>query len=412
MNLSKKKRIDYYLGGLLILLAKPFTLVAGKLLKRDHAETIRGDAVFLKMHGGGSLAIALPALLGLRRRYPHRRFVLIATDSVAVYAEALALFDRIDRINDRSFMALLISSLRALRSNLGCDTIIDLEVYSRLSALFTLATMARNRIGFYLESVFWRTGIYTHLVFFNRFAGSFHFYERLCNLIGGHTASFEQCQEYLRTVLRLPQTHGKNLRRRVAIGQGCSELGRERVLTASQWRRVFSQNMAREGAGDIIFFGTEADGVLAEKTIALLREDYPHVTFVNACGRYTLSDALREIGTCHEFWGIDSGLLHCARLLGLSPLSFWGPTAPATRLKPFPLANERILYAQIPCSPCIHVTESPPCRGDNLCIQSLFNKEIAANAISMVPVFVPLPATNRSCLSRIKKSGPVEPEYE
>ena len=85
-----------------------------------------------------------------------------------------------------------------------------------------------------------------------------------------------------------------------------------------------------------------------------------------------LDDAMPELAGADEFWGIDSALLHYARFLRTPCLSFWGPTHPETRLKPIDGLAERVVYRKVPCSPCIHLAEEPPCGGNNVCIRNLF----------------------------------------
>lgn len=69
-------------------------------------------------------------------------------------------------------------------NNFGVDTIVDLEVYSRLTTVISTLTCARNRVGFYIEAVFWRKSLYTHLIYFNRFAGTFLWYDAVARLLG------------------------------------------------------------------------------------------------------------------------------------------------------------------------------------------------------------------------------------
>ncbi len=90
-----------------------------------------------------------------------------------------------------------------------------------------------------------------------------------------------------------------------------------------------------------------------------------------------LIESLALLRSADEFWGIDSALLHYARLFGVVSLSLWGPTDPDTRLKPCPGLKETIRYQKIACSPCVHMAENPPCRGNNICIQALFDPAVA-----------------------------------
>jgi ADP-heptose:LPS heptosyltransferase len=397
MKLRDKRRLDFYFGGLLLFFVKPLTLLLGRVLRRDHDPKLRGPAVFLKFQGGGSLVIALPALLGMRKAYPRNEFLLVTMPSVAPFAETLGVFDRVLCLNDASVTTLVRSTMRALARCVRCDTVIDLEVYSRLSAVFSLLTLARNRIGFYVESLFWRVGIYTHLVFFNRFSGSFHFYERVSFLVGGDAASLEQCKWHLRAVLKLPPKEmSRALRHRVAIGHACSELGEERMLAPEEWVAACRKEFRPGETKELLFFGSEVDRAPAERIISRLRAEFPSMDFVNCCGLYPLPDSIRRVSECDIFLGIDSGLLHYARLLDVPTVSWWGPTAPHTRLKFLDAQMDQTRYAGIPCSPCIHATEVPPCFGDNRCIKALFADALSPEETgrNLPVVSRPAPATN------------------
>ena len=96
----------------------------------------------------------------------------------------MGVFDEYRIIDDRSALGLLGSALRVLGQTLRADCIVDLEVHSRLTTVFTTLTLARNRISFWLEDIFWRRGLASHLVFFNRSSGSYHFYDRIGDLFG------------------------------------------------------------------------------------------------------------------------------------------------------------------------------------------------------------------------------------
>lgn len=372
MTLREKKLLDYYLGGFLMAILKPVVWLLGRILRRDHDVTPRGEICFIKLLGAGSLVIAFPALLAIRNRYPHLPLSLITTRRIGPFAELLGIFERIHMVDDSSLTSLVWSGFRCLRRVFHVDTVVDLEVYSRLSTVLSTVTCARNRIGFYLETVFWRRHLHTHLIFFNRFSGVYHFYDAIAIHLGAQSLPMLECGEWFRKRLGPPSDPPRGMRR-IAIGHGCSDLGRERMLNESQWLAVFQKRLSPEEAAEIILLGADTDRDLAERIIETVAPFFPHVVFRNLCGVLTPADSLRMLSSCREFWGIDSVLLHCARLLGLFCLSYWGPTDPKTRLRPIPGLHEEVYYDKIPCSPCIHVAEGPPCRGNNLCIQGLFH---------------------------------------
>lgn len=370
MNLRRKQRIDWVLGGVLIVLLRPAVLLLGRLLRRDHSLRVGRRVAVFKLLGGGSLVIAFPALLGLRRRYPDGELSLLCTPAVAAFAETLHVFDRLILIDDSSAPRLLWTTLRSWWQLLGTDTVIDLEVHSRLSTVFTLLTCARNRLGFYLESAFWRSRLHTHLVFFNRFSGSYLFYEKVVELLGATPAGDEACRQHL--LAALPPAPAAPAEATVCIGAVCSDTSRERMLSPAQWRKVL---LDRERAGPprrFVFLGGAGDRADVEAILAALRPALPAQRFENRCGELSLAGSLAVLAAADEFWGIDSGLLHYARLLRKPCLSFFGPTHPATLLRPIEGLREQVEYRKVPCSPCVHVAEQPPCHGNNVCIRNLF----------------------------------------
>ena len=372
MNIKSIKLIDYYLGNFLIACLRPFVFLVGIILRRDHSLELRKDITIVKLLGGGSLVIAFPALLGLRRKYPDIKINIVTTKGVSQFARSLNIFDNYFEIDHSSIPKLFVTSIAAYLKTFRCDTIIDLEVHSRLSTVFTLFTAARNRIGFYLHEAFWRRRTYSHMIFFNTFSGSYEFYDKMFQLFTVSPLSTEECREHLLNFLPRGEKPGKY---RICIGHGCSDLSGERMLSVSNWESVFHSRLEKSFKGEVIFLGARQDEELAEQIINRLSHNFNNIEFINLCGKTSLRESLSELSLSNEFWGVDSALNHYARLLRIECVSFWGLTDPKSYLRHIPDLQEEIIYCKIPCSPCIHVTETPPCKGDNVCIQNLFNDE-------------------------------------
>jgi ADP-heptose:LPS heptosyltransferase len=385
VNLATQKLIDRALGAPLLIALKPLVVVAGWLLRRDHGLRPCRHILVIKMLGGGSLVIALPALLGLRRSFANARLTLVTTTAVAPFARTLGVFDRILAIDTRSPLRLLTSTFATLGRSLGADTVLDLEVYSKLTTVFSLMTLARNRLGFYLESVVWRRPVSTHLVFFNRSAPVHIFYERMVALVGAVPASHADCRAQLAAVVGLPNG---GRRSGVALGAGCSDLSRERMLSAGQWAELAKAALERDaalGRESFFFLGSSGEAPQAAEIIQAFAAAGIDLDCHNLCGQLDLVQSLRQLDTVREFWGIDSALLHYARLLGLRCVSYWGPTSPAVLLKPAPI-DEVTHYAGLACSPCVHVAELAPCEGRNLCMTALLRELSAAERAELPPV--------------------------
>jgi ADP-heptose:LPS heptosyltransferase len=259
----------------------------------------------------------------------------------------------------------------------GIDTFIDLEVYSRLSTIFSGLSAARNRIGFYLQEVFWRRDIQTHLVFFNPQSNVYHAYASCAELIGAQPASVNECKNHLSEKISAIPVPENLPDKYVIIGHTCSDLSLERMLSPAQWK-ITLQRLVKEKiiAKDtpLVFLGAKKD---FDKAEAIIREIRPVLKnpFINACGKYRLIESIKIISGAGYFVGIDSALLHYARLLSVPSHSYWGPTNPNALLMPIENYQEEIAYKKVPCSPCTHITEVPPCNGKAFCIQNLFKDD-------------------------------------
>jgi len=162
--------------------------------------------------------MAYPALLGMRKRYPGTNFVIVTTQNVGDFANTIGVFDELVMINESGFFRLAVSSIRAWIKCIGADIIFDLEVYSRMTTLFSAICLARNRIGFYMDDVFWRKNLHTHLVYFNRYSAVYLFYDKMARLIDAPPVSTEECRSHLIRNLKLVPKEENSFRLGIAVG--------------------------------------------------------------------------------------------------------------------------------------------------------------------------------------------------
>ena len=372
MNIRAKLFIDYYVGGTLHAVLKPATVLLSKILRRDHDLSLCSSVTFIKMMGGGSLVIAYPALLALKKTPQIKQLRLITTSAVKPFAEILGVFDEIIVIRDNSAVTLLTDSIGALRKLYRCDAIVDLEIHSRLTTVFSVMTCAVNRVGFYTGISFWRQKLATHLLFCNISSGIYYFYDQIAALFNSPQPDMGMCIPEFRNRLGVTPRVPDPAVLRIALAPCCSELGRERMLRPSEWVDVLTRRFARENPErriEIELLGGRGDKESLDELAAILRAAFPGLTATNFAGKTSLSESVRGLASCDELICIDSALLHFARLQGLPTLSFWGPTDPASRLRPSEFNRDEIHYRRLPCSPCVHVAQEPPCRGDNVCIR-------------------------------------------
>ena len=378
MNLHLKLLVDYYIGGALQALLKPPVVLLGKILKRDHNLAHAESVTFIKMLGGGSLVIAYPALVAIKNARQVKSLRLVTTPAVKPFAEILGVFDEIIVIRDSSPVYLLLDSLTAVRKVFRCGAIVDLEIHSRLTTVFSLVTCAKNRIGFYTGISFWRQKLATHLLFCNITNGIYYFYDQIALLFGAEIPDMGHCIPRFRSTLGVPARSRDTECLRLALAPCCSDLGRERMLHPKEWIEILQRRLAMETTGrkvEIWLMGGRGDHQALEELSALILAAFPQVATVNLAGKTSLAESVRKLSEVEELFCIDSALLHFARLQGIPTVSFWGPTDPASRLRESEFNRDQTHYFKLPCSPCVHVAQEAPCGGNNICMRFAVNPD-------------------------------------
>lgn len=371
MKLHKLRRADWFVGLFLAVFLAPITRGLGIALRRNHGFTSNKRIALLKLLGGGNFAIAMPLLLGIRKQFPESELIAVVTPATAPFAEAIGVFDKMYVVQTRSVKSLLVSGFRALWGVFGVDVVLDLEIHSKLTTCFGLFTCARNRLGFFSNDFFLREYLYTHLLFFNPRASRPILFQHFGVIMGAKAATRDQCREHLRNLVGYQTTRNGV----IGVGVGCSDLGGVRKLTTAQWAGALSRNITEHSPREVVFLGSRDDRADAQQIIDLLKPTHPAITLRNCCGELSLTGSLKELSECSFFTGIDSALVHFARLFDIPSESYWGPTDPSTLLLPIEGSKDIIHYKELLCSPCIHVAESAPCHGRNLCIQAIFSEQ-------------------------------------
>lgn len=373
MKLRTRLLIDYYFGGFLHAVLRVPTIALGKLLKRDHELGPVKEIAVLKLLGGGSLVIAYPALLALRR-LPHiERLTLITSEAIAPFGESLGIFDEIVVVRvEKGLVTLGLDSLAAFRRLFRHDAIVDLEIHSRLSTVFSLLTAARNRVGFFTTFSFWRRYLNTHLLFCNITNGIYSFYDQIAMIFGATPVDLRECAEEFRRSLGPAQAFDTPAYR-IALAPTCSGLSRERMLRPEDWPGLIAKRIEGLEATQPValhMLGAPADRPELETMKGLLTERFgDRVSIHNHAGETKLKDSVRILAAMNEALCVDSALLHFNRLLGQRTVSFWGPTDPRTLLRGTDRGIDEIHYTKIPCSPCVHLSAQPPCKGQNICMR-------------------------------------------
>ena len=367
MNTYIKQLADKYLGYLLIILFLPITRLLGIVLKRNHLlKSAPSTILFIKILGLGSLLVSSESIRVIKKKYPRTKLILLTDYNIAKGIKPFNLFDELWTVESNNILAVLSGSVRFLFQSWKLKKlwVVDLEVYSKLTTVYSLMTFALNRFGFYLSPVFFRKYLNTHNVFFDQSAFLEDSYLHMAEIVTGEAINHTNSVKPIRKE--------EQLKPFIALNNTCSDLAYVRKLPDQTFATI-CQWLLENTSYNLVLLGAPKDKEMTDqflqKNTLLISQKNRIVNFAGTNDFEVYYRFLSEQCVC--LITIDSGPLHIARALGLPTLSIWGPTNPQNYLKILPEEQNKHLYyySKVHCSPCIHHFEKLPCGGDNFCMK-------------------------------------------
>lgn len=363
MHLRTKQKLDKWLGGFLVAVNLAAAKALGFILKRNHT-LVPGpkNILFIKIMGFGSLLAAADAIQAVKEKYPGARLILLGNTQVTEGIKLTELFDEYWTLNDKAFFQTLTGTIKFLYASWQKKQlwVCNLEVYSKLTSVFSLWTCARNRFDFFFNEVLFRKNLNTHPVYFNQFALVSENYNRMAEAMGAPVDKEYTFKSFPQSARQTPEN------RYIFINNTCSELAKERLYPMDQLLTLCTQ-LYKKYQYTLVFTGAEEDVAYYNEVIKKLS---PEILVQNIAGKYSLTSFIMKMyKECFLLITVDSGPMHYAQRLGIPMISLWGPTNPNTRIKENPFSAT--IYLGVPCSPCVHHTEILPCGGNNFCMKNI-----------------------------------------
>lgn len=389
MRFSTQRRIDYVIGEPLCGLLDLGVRLLGAVLQRDHRLSPDFRRVWIiKFVGLGTIVNALPLLRAMRRNYLHAEITFVTFPGTLPLVSRLPEVNHVRVLRDHSLGRLAWDSfaliLAAWRER--PELIVDLEVHSRFSTLLSTLSMARNRAGFYHSTALFRSGLYTHLMFFNRFAHILECHHQLGRMIGCEEAgnkedllpiSAEEEQEARQFLQGIGVSQPSPV---VLVNCNAGPLCEERRWPLSKFA-LLTEALVGRFERRVILIGAPSEAASNEALRNLVNErlrDHVH----NAAGRLTFGGTLALIRCASLLVTNDSGPLHLAAALETPTVSLWGPGAAQTYAPRG--ERHRAVAEPIYCSPCLYMVDEPPCAGDNQCLKRLAVSKVLAAALDLL----------------------------
>ena len=394
MKIDTMRKVDYFAGIPLCFLATLLIRFFSLFAKRSF-QPLR-KVLFIELSEMGSAILADPAMRKMQQARNAELYFLIFKSNAA----SLRLLNtipeiRVFTIREDSLLNLAVDSLRFLVwvRQRKIDTVIDLELFSRYSALLTGLSGAEERIGFhafYNEGLY-RGGMLTHRVAYNphlHIAGNFIALVNAAladreelpfskTLIDDSTIKLAQAEVGEIAMAAMHErirgeypAYDPMRHRLVLINPNASDLLPQRRWMPDHFVTVMRGLLAECDDALVLITGAPAERKEAE----MLKQRVGHDRCVNFAGCQQLEELPALYSIAELLLTNDSGPGHFSAVTKLRTFVIFGPETPHLYGS---LGNSTPIYAGLACSPCVSAANhrKTPCT-DNVCLQVIKPKEV------------------------------------
>ena len=341
--------------------------------------------VVSKFFGMGSVILSVPLLRRLRSKFPAARMLFLSFSSQQKLLTFLPYVDEVRTIRTVPHL-FVFDTLRMVwrLRRLGAELYIDLESYSRYTALVSLCSGARVRVGFHTVSLPQRGWLLTHRVYWNPYR---HAIDNFLALGGAVGATQGDRSLELRTLTVAEEKKGLAWlrkidlapRRYILFAPTSDSVRRLNAYPQDQWLAL-AELLHRKTGLSLVVIGAKSDPQWGQRRSS--ERPYLH----NLTGRTSFTALLVMVKRAACLVSVDTGIAHLAAVLGVPALTMFGPDTPALYGPVNP--RGRIVYANLHCSPCVNLLEGKrsDCR-DNVCLTRYSPEDLSEQVqASMLPL--------------------------
>ena len=395
ISVNTMRAIDHWVGVPLCAIASPLVaLIDGIKNIFSRGPQTPKKLLFIELSEMGSAILVDPAMRNAQARGAELFFLIFKSNRASLTLLNTVKPENIFTIDSSSLGGLIKDTLRflILARTHRIDTVIDLELFSRFTALLTGLCGARRRVGYHIfhGEGLWRGFMLTRKVHYNP---HIHITKNFLSLI--HAAFAEEIEvpfskihiadsevkleqavinpDVMKKVLsRIEQkaseagiayTHGKN--RLILINPNASDLLPQRRWAQQRFSELIQAVNQRYPNDLILITGSPAEFVYVDKvrSVANVKNALNfagQVSFAELPPLYTLSDVMVTN---------DSGPGHFSAVTPLRTVVLFGPETPALYGS---VGNSIAITANLACSPCVSAANhrKTPCH-DNVCMQAI-----------------------------------------
>ncbi|PKN76837.1 MAG: glycosyltransferase family 9 protein [Deltaproteobacteria bacterium HGW-Deltaproteobacteria-10] len=387
MKVDTMRRIDYYIGVPLCLLGSIYNKFVLLLCNRDK-KTLK-KVLFIELSEMGSAILVDPAMRKLQKEIDADiYFAIFRKNKPSLDLLKTVPQKNIYTIRENNMAAFIYDTVKFVfwTRKRKIDAVIDLELFSRFTALLTGFSGAQNKVGFH---AFFNEGLYrgsflTHKVAYNP---HIHIAKNFIALVNALLAKIQEVP-YSKTLItdeeiKLAQVNvtddekksirdivskcfsGFEPRRHkiVLINPNASELLIQRRWPPQYYAELIRRILLACENAIVLITGDPKEREEAE----LLKDQVQSQRAINFAGKLTFSQ-LPALYSISEFMITnDSGPGHFSAVTPMHSFVIFGPETPALYGS---LGKTTAIYAGLACSPCVSAANhrKTAC-SDNVCLQ-------------------------------------------
>jgi ADP-heptose:LPS heptosyltransferase len=394
MNVDLMRKIDYYAGVPLAFIATGIVKLIDRLTQP--ARVMPHRVLFIELSEMGSAILVDPAMQKLRHDTgAELYFAIFETNKPSLKLLDTIPEENIFTIREKSLFTLALDSFLFLlwtRRN-RIDSVIDLELFSRYTALLTGLSGARNRVGYY---AFHNEGLYrgemlTHRVSYNP---HIHIAKNFVSLTNALASDHEEtpysktlitdediklrkaeigedAQQQMRALVTESFSEYRADRQRIVlINPNASELLVQRRWMPERYVTLTQEILDAYSDVVVLLTGAPSERDEAEGMCRAIERD----RCINFAGKLKLTDLPTLYSIATLMVTNDSGPGHFSAITDMPTFVLFGPETPKLYGS---LGNSTPIYAGLACSPCVSAANhrKTACQ-DNVCLKMITVEQV------------------------------------
>lgn len=387
MKVDTMRRIDYWVGVPLCFLGSVYHKGLRLLIKKD--KTAPQNVLFIELSEMGSAILVDPAMRKLKKKAgANIHFAIFKKNKPSLDLLKTVPQDNIYTIREDKILPFILDSLKFFfwTRKRKIDAVIDLELFSRFTALLTGFSGALHKVGFY---AYYNEGLYrgdflSHKVAYNPHIHIAKNFVALVNALLSpemeipysktkienediNLAKIQYSDSEKKTVLDIVRGCFENFdsekHKIVLINPNASELLIQRRWPQEHYAQLIKMILAKCAKAIVLITGDPREREEAQR----LKERVGDKRCVNFAGKVVFAQ-LPVLYSVSEFMVTnDSGPPHFAAITDMPSYVIFGPETPALYGS---LGKTTPIFAGLACSPCVTASNhrKTACQ-DNVCLQ-------------------------------------------